>query len=397
MKMWASSVGFLRSRYTHTRRHAPLKFSRTLLSAARQRMALSVLVMLLVVTGCRFSLDELRYMKLEGKDFTTSLAREYRLLAQRKAARAGWWDADYFAEKGLRSAHGVTVDPEHPEDWKVPPALLEPLQEARRALLDTVTGTAITLSPEAAARAYALYDCWVMETENKATTVLMESCRTEFFDTLNYISVTKQAVPEGKVLDYGKVPQEKPASIANGKKTLETKKPKAEKPVKEKAEPAKKLEEAKTVSVPRIDPYAMPEKMPLTMPATSPKSLAYRAGGVPMDGEAVAPRNYLILFGPSSAKLPPEAGGVVEHVLQDLKDVAAYEVILNGHADATEEAEDVMRLSRRRAEAVKDALVQKGVDKERIQLYGFGDSDPAATAAEGKQQPENRRVQVFIQ
>lgn len=318
-----------------------------LISDIRLLISAVVLLALLLLTSCRFSLDELRYMKLDGKDFSTSLAREYRLLAQRKAARAGWWDADYFAEKGLRSARGIAVEPEKLEDWKVPETLKATLQEARRTLLKTVSGLAITLSPEASAHAYALYDCWVMESENKATMILMDSCRQEFFEALNYISITRQAVPEGKVIDYGKVEQEQPASM-----------------------PAK--------------------------PSPAPKSLAYR---IPVVKAAphIKAQDFTLLFAPASAALSAEDMQKVEQVALTLTKAAQYEVILNGHADTAEPVVDAMLLSRQRAESVKDALVQKGVDKARIQLYGFGDSDPAKPAAEDEQQPDNRRVQVFIQ
>lgn len=388
LQPWTSSAGFLRFRYSRTKPYAALRFSKSLLSASRQRVLL-ILALLLFVSACRFSLDELRTMNLEGKDFNKALAREYRLLAQKKAANAGWWDADLFAEKGLLAAQGGMVEPELPENWNIPLDRLAPLQEARRTLLDTVTGTAVTLSPEASARAIVLYDCWVEQAEDNIRPAELEECRAGFFETINYLSITKESVADKKILDYGKVEQEEPKAAK-----LETARPEA----------AGADTKGGAVMIPEMHPYTMPKSMELRMPRhrtiaeamhEEPKSLAWRVLQ-PANGKRPAAHHYLIAFAASSAKLSDSGLKIVEKVAGELRGIEQYEVILNGHTDEAEIAEDAMALSRRRAESVKRALVKKGVDKGRIQLYGFGESDPAVPA-DGKKHPENRRVQVFIQ
>ncbi|RYE23083.1 MAG: OmpA family protein [Sphingobacteriaceae bacterium] len=65
---------------------------------------------------------------------------------------------------------------------------------------------------------------------------------------------------------------------------------------------------------------------------------------------------------------------------------------LAGHTDNTGSAELNMRLSKDRAEAVKDYLVGKGANASRIESVGYGQGQPIATnkTAAGRQQ--NRRV-----
>ncbi len=64
---------------------------------------------------------------------------------------------------------------------------------------------------------------------------------------------------------------------------------------------------------------------------------------------------------------------------------------VEGHTDATGPENYNLELSGRRAEAVKNALVQRGVDPRRIQTVGFGESQPVSS-----DNAANRRVNIVI-
>ena len=71
--------------------------------------------------------------------------------------------------------------------------------------------------------------------------------------------------------------------------------------------------------------------------------------------------------------------------------------MIEGHTDGRG-AEDVnYELSRFRAMAVKDFLASHGVERERIEAVGFGETRPIAsnTSAEGR--ASNRRVEIVVQ
>jgi OmpA-OmpF porin, OOP family len=108
--------------------------------------------------------------------------------------------------------------------------------------------------------------------------------------------------------------------------------------------------------------------------------------------------SYIVFFAWNQALLSAEAIGVIDTVASDL--LAApddnYEVILNGHADSSGNAEYNLKLSQKRAEAVKAALVQRGIAAERIQYYAFGESDPRIPTADGVRERANRRVEIFF-
>jgi OOP family OmpA-OmpF porin len=69
-------------------------------------------------------------------------------------------------------------------------------------------------------------------------------------------------------------------------------------------------------------------------------------------------------------------------------------VIATGHTDSVGTDAYNQRLSERRAAAVKDYLVSKGIPASKITTIGKGESQPVATnkTAEGRQ--KNRRVDI---
>jgi OOP family OmpA-OmpF porin len=69
-------------------------------------------------------------------------------------------------------------------------------------------------------------------------------------------------------------------------------------------------------------------------------------------------------------------------------------VIATGHTDSIGSDAYNQKLSERRAAAVKDYLVSKGIPASKITTIGKGESQPVATnkTAEGRQ--KNRRVDI---
>ena len=52
------------------------------------------------------------------------------------------------------------------------------------------------------------------------------------------------------------------------------------------------------------------------------------------------------------------------------------------------------RLSQRRANVVRDALVANGIDSSVISIEALGESNPAKPTADGIREPLNRRTEV---
>ena len=69
---------------------------------------------------------------------------------------------------------------------------------------------------------------------------------------------------------------------------------------------------------------------------------------------------------------------------------------VEGHTDSVGSEEYNIRLSRRRAQAVKNILIQKGVKSSRIEIIAFGESRPRADNSTKEGRLFNRRVEIKV-
>lgn len=98
-----------------------------------------------------------------------------------------------------------------------------------------------------------------------------------------------------------------------------------------------------------------------------------------------------IPFALGSAKVPKASMPQLEAMSQAIKQAGA-KVLIEGHTDATGNAENNLRLSQRRANAVRDALVASyGVDRSELRVVGLGESRPLPEL--NPMNGENRRVE----
>lgn len=108
--------------------------------------------------------------------------------------------------------------------------------------------------------------------------------------------------------------------------------------------------------------------------------------------------SYILFFDWNKWDLTKDAVQVVDTAAQDLKNSGEtdYEVVLNGHADRSGNVEYNLKLSQKRAEAVKNALIQRGIPENRIRYFAFGESDNRIPTADNTRERANRRVEIFF-
>lgn len=104
-----------------------------------------------------------------------------------------------------------------------------------------------------------------------------------------------------------------------------------------------------------------------------------------------------VLFDTAKATLKPGAMAPLDRLAKFLKDSPDRSVTIEGHTDSVGTEEYNQELSQRRADAVREALRNRGVDSDRIQAVGKGKGFPVASndSAGGRQQ--NRRVEIVIE
>jgi outer membrane protein OmpA-like peptidoglycan-associated protein len=109
---------------------------------------------------------------------------------------------------------------------------------------------------------------------------------------------------------------------------------------------------------------------------------------------APAATNYLVFFEWNSAALTPQAAQVLADAARHIKSADVSEVRIVGHADRSGTSAYNMDLSRRRAQAVSDHLVEIGVPREATRLSARGEEEPLVSTADGVREPQNRRVEI---
>ncbi|HEX4896199.1 MAG TPA: OmpA family protein [Solimonas sp.] len=72
----------------------------------------------------------------------------------------------------------------------------------------------------------------------------------------------------------------------------------------------------------------------------------------------------------------------------------SLKVDISGHADATGTDGYNQALSERRANAVKQYLIRKGVEAGRVSTYAYGESKPVATNDTEEGRAQNRRAEI---
>ena len=116
----------------------------------------------------------------------------------------------------------------------------------------------------------------------------------------------------------------------------------------------------------------------------------------------IEPEELLIGFGALSLQLDDGAKAALDALMTTPAMQAGGTVALRGHSDSLGTDGDNRVASRRRAERVRDYLVEKGVAAERITLVALGETRPIAPNAkeDGSDDPEgrakNRRVEVRV-
>ncbi|OQP64311.1 hypothetical protein A3860_20270 [Niastella vici] len=83
-------------------------------------------------------------------------------------------------------------------------------------------------------------------------------------------------------------------------------------------------------------------------------------------------------------------------VVKVLKTDPALQISIEGHTDNKGNQVTNLKLSAKRAEAVKKYLIKKGIAENRISAQGFGDSKPIATNATAAGRQKNRRVELHL-
>jgi len=103
-----------------------------------------------------------------------------------------------------------------------------------------------------------------------------------------------------------------------------------------------------------------------------------------------------VLFDTGRAVLNPGASRTLEQLAVFMKENPERLVEIEGHTDSVGSDELNQVLSERRAIAVKNALIDRGIAPNRVSARGYGRSMPVASNATAAGRQQNRRVEIVI-
>lgn len=110
--------------------------------------------------------------------------------------------------------------------------------------------------------------------------------------------------------------------------------------------------------------------------------------------KAETAQRFQLFFDFNKSKLTPEAANAVTDIAKAAKKAGFPAIRLAGFTDLSGPDAYNVKLSMRRAQAVKKALIAAGVPDDKITVEGLGKANPLVPTAGGVREPQNRRVEV---
>jgi len=111
-----------------------------------------------------------------------------------------------------------------------------------------------------------------------------------------------------------------------------------------------------------------------------------------------SPKKKLVLRGVNfdfdSAAIRADAGAILDEAARALRDEPTVAITVEGHTDAVGTDAYNQKLSERRAHAIAQDLVKRGVADTRITVAGRGESQPVASNDTAEGRAQNRRVEI---
>lgn len=143
----------------------------------------------------------------------------------------------------------------------------------------------------------------------------------------------------------------------------------------------------KEVCEPKPAPAAAPAPAPAPAPAAAPAPAP-----VPVAQKVTIPADALFEF--DKAVITPAGTQALDDFVAQVKGVQLEVVLARGHADRIGSDAYNQTLSEKRANAVKDFLVSRGIDANRVYVEGKGESEPKTTDCTklGAENGRNRKL-----
>ena len=105
---------------------------------------------------------------------------------------------------------------------------------------------------------------------------------------------------------------------------------------------------------------------------------------------------FILHFKSGTTTLTETSRALLPRIVETVLERNPCDVRIIGHTDTAGDAEKNRKLGLRRAENVKEMLVEQGVDASQIEPASHGEKDLFVPTPDNVAEPENRRVEVLV-
>jgi outer membrane protein OmpA-like peptidoglycan-associated protein len=117
------------------------------------------------------------------------------------------------------------------------------------------------------------------------------------------------------------------------------------------------------------------------------------------DALAVAPQppeKFILFFETGTTTLVSQSQPVIAAILDAVTRRGALSVAVSGHTDTVGSNKLNDQLAQDRADAIKQLLLSRGVDPDRLTVTSHGKGNPLVPTPDNVAEPKNRRVEVIV-
>ena len=139
---------------------------------------------------------------------------------------------------------------------------------------------------------------------------------------------------------------------------------------------------------------AMPPPPP---PAPEPAPVAEPFDVDPAEPMKIENAKYIVFFDWDEYSLNPGANSILDAAAQEAKGRQLTTINLVGHTDTSGSRAYNQKLSMQRANVVRDAMIQRGVDGSLLTVNHRGENELLVDTADGVREPANRRTEITFQ